>query len=129
MPTYEYQCGACEHQFSMFLPMSRSGDRPPCPECGAEQTIKRVSQNLSVIFAGDDWSTKNNRIRGQMAKKNQRLDEKQKERKMDAPVAQLVPNVNGERFDSWSDAQKFAGSKGLNTTSYNSVLKKDVTQK
>lgn len=129
MPTYEYQCGVCEHQFDMFLPMSRSSERPPCPECKADQTIKRVSQSLNVIFAGDDWATKNNRIRGQMARKNQKLDAKQNERKRDAPVTQLVPNVGGERFDTWSEAQKFAGSKGLDTKTYESVVKKDVSIK
>ena len=42
MPTYEYQCKACEHRFDEFLPM-KDVDKPtkkPCSECG-EKEVKQ----------------------------------------------------------------------------------------
>ena len=49
--------------------------------------------------------------------------------KRDAPNVTLVPNVNGERVDSWSDAQKLAKDLGKNTESYNSLIKKENDSK
>tara|TARA_R100000152_G_C6738441_1_gene162407 strand:- start:306 stop:599 length:294 start_codon:yes stop_codon:yes gene_type:complete len=39
MPTYEYQCKACEHRFEEFLLMKDRGkpEKKPCPKCGEKQ--------------------------------------------------------------------------------------------
>jgi putative FmdB family regulatory protein len=34
MPTYDYQCRACSHQFSSFHKIS--DPTPECPQCGSE---------------------------------------------------------------------------------------------
>ncbi len=47
------------------------------------------------------------------------------EMKRDAPAVTLAPNVDGERVDSWSDAQKLAKSKGKNADSYNALVQKE----
>jgi len=66
MPTYDYQCKACEHVFTKFCKISER-DEPtenPCPECGAEdkvsQSIGAPSFNYnetggSLRKAGDGW--------------------------------------------------------------------------
>ncbi len=33
MPTYEYQCGACDHRFEQFQSM-KDASLKKCPECG-----------------------------------------------------------------------------------------------
>lgn len=129
MPTYDYQCQTCDHRFSAVLPMSKSTEIPLCDSCGAPNVKKLVSSSPNVIFAGDDWATKNNRIRGQMAHKNKILDAKQAVLKREAPPVKLVPNVKGERFDSWSEAKKYAGSEGCNTSSFDSYVRKEVESK
>ena len=54
-----------------------------------------------------------------MAEKNRKLDERQKEKqRYSSGNISLAPNVGGERVDSWSEAQKLAGSLGKNTESY-----------
>ena len=115
MPTYEFLCPECELEFEKILPMSQSDDPQVC-ECGA--TAKKQISMPSFILKGDDWVSKNLRIKGQMAFKNKRLDKKQSDLKNDGFTMTLAPNVDGERTDSWSDAQKLAASKGKKADTY-----------
>lgn len=123
MPTYEYHCDACDEGFERVLRMSQSDEPQPCPAC-AGVTRKRVSLP-HVIFAGDDWATKNGRVAAQMTKKNARLTDKQGVRKREAPGISLVPNVDGERVSSWGDAQKLASSKGKDASTYEKKVRSE----
>lgn len=116
MPIYEYQCPTCEETFDRMLSMSRFDEPQACPSCGGE--TKKVISAPEVIFKGDDWASKNNRIAGQMRDKNKRLSSRQESRKREAPVTTLAPNVDGERVSSWSEAQKLAESKGKDASTY-----------
>lgn len=44
MPTYEYQCKACNHIFEEFLPLKsrKKPEKCPCPSCGE----KKVKQEI-----------------------------------------------------------------------------------
>ena len=52
MPTYEYQCKTCGHQFEQ---VQRFSDRPltECPKCSGQ--IRRVIFPAGVIFKGSGW--------------------------------------------------------------------------
>lgn len=53
MPTYEYKCKICDHQFEHFQSMS---DLPltECPSCGAE--IRRlIGGGSGLIFKGQGF--------------------------------------------------------------------------
>ena len=52
MPIYEYACDQCGHQFEKLMRMG--ADAPDCPECGASQVRKRVSQS-GFILKGGGW--------------------------------------------------------------------------
>jgi len=100
----------------------------PCAECGTPN--KKVFQpTRNFILKGDGWAGKNNRIKNQMRKKNERLDARTAEMKRDQPNVTLAPNVDGERVDSWSEAQKLAKSKGKNTSSYETLISKEKASK
>lgn len=118
MPTYEYQCDHCEHEFEKVLSMSRFDEPQQCPECGEGRARKLVSA-VGVIFKGDGWTSKNDRIATQMAKKRRGLEKKAAEQKQDAGI-KLVPNVEGEQTSTWADASKLARSKGKDTSGYDS---------
>ena len=49
MPTYEYACAKCGHQFEVVQSFS---DAPIsiCPECGGE--VKKIYSNIGVVFKG-----------------------------------------------------------------------------
>ncbi len=53
MPTYEYRCRSCAHEFEKFQRMSD----PPvaeCPSCGAESE-RRISAGAGLLFKGDGF--------------------------------------------------------------------------
>ncbi len=117
MPFYEYLCDECKCQFTKRLRISEYADPQACPECEHPHTSKIVT-GCNFILAGDGWVGKNNRIAGQMRKKNQRLTKRQNDRYREAPTVTLAPNVGGERVDSWAEASKLAASQGKDTSGY-----------
>lgn len=53
MPTYEYKCKACDHQFEQFEPITAE-PRKDCPECGGE--VKRlISPGAGFLFKGSGF--------------------------------------------------------------------------
>jgi putative FmdB family regulatory protein len=51
MPTYEYVCDACGHEFERFQKMKDSPERK-CPECGRQKARRRISAGGGVLFKG-----------------------------------------------------------------------------
>ncbi len=53
MPTYEYRCPACQHEFEKFQRMS---DDPlaECPACGKEAT-RLLSAGAGLLFKGSGF--------------------------------------------------------------------------
>ena len=125
---YNYICGNCEIKYSASIPIAEYNIPQPCVECGVKND-KIFEPTTNFILKGDGWAGKNMRVKAQMREKNKKLDARTNEMKRDAPNVSLVPNVGGERVDSWSDAQKLAQSKGKNTASYDSLVSKEKANK
>lgn len=53
MPTYEYQCKKCDHEFSRE---QRITEKPvkKCPECGSMQA-KRLISKTNFVLKGSGW--------------------------------------------------------------------------
>jgi putative FmdB family regulatory protein len=51
MPTYEYVCEACGHEFERFQKMSDDAVRV-CPDCGQSKVRRRISSGAGVVFKG-----------------------------------------------------------------------------
>ncbi|MDP7289233.1 MAG: zinc ribbon domain-containing protein, partial [Phycisphaerae bacterium] len=51
MPTYEYKCNACEHEFELFQSIKASSVRK-CPECGKLKVKRLIGIGAGVIFKG-----------------------------------------------------------------------------
>jgi putative FmdB family regulatory protein len=51
MPTYEYICQACNHEFELFQQMSDAVKRK-CPECGKLKLQRLIGTGAGVIFKG-----------------------------------------------------------------------------
>ncbi len=51
MPTYEYRCAACGHEFELFQSMSASVKRK-CPECKTLKLERLIGTGAAVIFKG-----------------------------------------------------------------------------
>ena len=54
MPTYEYVCDACGHEFELFQSMSASVKRK-CPECGKLKLKRLIGIGSGIIFKGSGF--------------------------------------------------------------------------
>ncbi len=54
MPTYEYECEACGHQFEEFQYMS---DKPlkKCPSCKKNKLNRLIGSGAGIIFKGSGF--------------------------------------------------------------------------
>jgi putative FmdB family regulatory protein len=54
MPTYEYKCESCNHEFEVMQSMK---DEPlkKCPNCGKNKLKKLVSGGAGLIFKGSGF--------------------------------------------------------------------------
>jgi putative FmdB family regulatory protein len=52
MPTYEYACSACGHQFEAVQSFSDAAITE-CPECKGE--VRKVYSNVGVVFKGSGF--------------------------------------------------------------------------
>lgn len=54
MPTYDYQCTACDHEFEHFQSMSSPVKRK-CPECGLPKLKRLIGPGAAVVFKGSGF--------------------------------------------------------------------------
>lgn len=118
MPTYSFRCDLCDADFDKVLRVADYNVPQPCPTCAGE--THRVLVPVAFVLQGDAWPGKAIRVKNQMATKNARLGSKMKDR---GSGVNLAPNVNGERVDTWADAQKLATSQGKDGSSYDSKVR------
>ncbi len=53
MPTYDYRCEACKHEFSLFQSIT-ADPSDTCPECGGK--VRRlIGAGAGIIFKGDGF--------------------------------------------------------------------------
>lgn len=54
MPTYEYHCDACSHDFEEFQYIK---DEPlkKCPECGKNKLRRLISGGAAIVFKGSGF--------------------------------------------------------------------------
>lgn len=53
MPTYEYRCEKCEHEFELFQSITAE-PKAECPECG-ENSKRLISSGAGIIFKGSGF--------------------------------------------------------------------------
>lgn len=54
MPTYDYVCDACEHEFELFQSISEPVKRK-CPECGKLKLRRLFGTGAAVMFKGSGF--------------------------------------------------------------------------
>src|SRR5262245_66399940 len=54
MPTYEYQCDACEHNFDEFQSMSEEPLKK-CPQCGKKKLRRVYGPGAAILFKGSGF--------------------------------------------------------------------------
>jgi len=54
MPTYDYECDACGHEFELFQSITESVKRK-CPECGKQKLRRLFGTGAAVVFKGSGF--------------------------------------------------------------------------
>lgn len=54
MPTYDYECGACEHTLEIFQSINESPKRK-CPKCGRLKLRRLLGSGAAVVFKGSGF--------------------------------------------------------------------------
>lgn len=54
MPTYEYVCKACKHEFEVFQSMTESAKRK-CPKCGKNTLERKIGLGAAILFKGSGF--------------------------------------------------------------------------
>ena len=54
MPTYDYRCDACDHEFELFQSISDSHKRK-CPECGKLKLRRLFGTGAAIVFKGSGF--------------------------------------------------------------------------
>lgn len=82
MPTYDYECDACNHQFELFQSISEPVKRK-CPECGKPKLRRLFGTGAAVVFKGSGFYQTDYRSDSykQAAKKDTKSTEKSEKEK------------------------------------------------
>ena len=54
MPTYEYECRSCHHEFEVFQNMS-ADPLKNCPKCNKESLFRKIGAGAGIIFKGSGF--------------------------------------------------------------------------
>lgn len=54
MPTYDYVCDACEHQFELFQSITAEPEKK-CPECGKKKLRRLIGPGAAIVFKGSGF--------------------------------------------------------------------------
>ncbi len=63
MPTYEYLCDACEHQFEKFQSMKDDPIRT-CPDCKRKKLRRLIGFGAGILFKGSGFYQTDYRSKG-----------------------------------------------------------------
>lgn len=54
MPTYDYRCRSCDHQWELFQSIKANPVRK-CPECGKLKAKRVIGPGAGIIFRGSGF--------------------------------------------------------------------------
>ncbi len=80
MPTYDYACDACDHEFELFQQIS-DPVKKKCPECGKLKLRRLFGTGAAVVFKGSGFYETD--YRSESYKKGEEKAKKAKETKSD----------------------------------------------
>ena len=54
MPTYDYACDACDHQFELFQSITEPVKKK-CPQCGKRKLRRLLGTGAAIMFKGSGF--------------------------------------------------------------------------
>ncbi len=112
MPTYDYRCNACDHEFELFQSMS-AGVKKKCPECGKMALERLIGIGAAVMFKGSGFYETD--YRSDSYKKGAEADKKASETKPESKTESKSESKTdskaGKKTESKSSPKTKAESK------------------
>ena len=105
MPTYEYQCDACEHNFEEYQPITAEALKK-CPECGKRKLRRVIGAGGAVIFKGSGFYQTD--YRSDSYRKGEKAESKSSEGKSggkESKSAESKPDSGGKSESKGSPAK------------------------
>ena len=108
MPTYDYRCDKCGHEFEQFQSI-RSKSLRKCPECGKSALNRLIGTGAAVIFKGSGFYETDYRSEGYkeaQKKETEAGKEKKEEKKSESTKAEKSEAKSAAKSDSKKDKKK-----------------------
>ena len=99
MPTYDYECDACGHEFELFQSISDSVKRK-CPECGKQKLRRLFGTGGAIVFKGSGFY-----------QTDYRSDNYKKQAKEDSKSAESSSQEKSSKSDKASKSENKSQSK------------------
>ncbi|MEY4787743.1 MAG: hypothetical protein RL692_1637 [Planctomycetota bacterium] len=96
MPTYEYVCRACRHEFEQFQPITSSPVRT-CPKCGRKRVERKIGIGAAVLFKGGGFYETD--YRSESYRKTEEAEKKESE-KASEKASEKKPAESAKTTDS-----------------------------
>lgn len=93
MPTYEYVCDSCGHEFERFQPITAAPIRK-CPKCTFRSVRRLITGGAGVIFKGSGFYQTDYRSKSYQEAAKKEAPEK-KESSNEAPASGPTPRAYG----------------------------------
>ena len=97
MPTYEYQCDACDHLFELYQGINDPKKRK-CPECGKLKLRRLLGTGSAVVFKGSGFYQTD--YRSDSYKKAKAADKPKSESKSDKSSSSSKSSSSGKKKSS-----------------------------
>jgi putative FmdB family regulatory protein len=81
MPTYDYHCDACDHEFELFQSITAEPEKK-CPKCGKKKLRRLIGTGAAIMFKGSGFYTTD--YRSESYKKRAEADKPKSESKSDS---------------------------------------------
>lgn len=101
MPTYDYECDACGHEFELFQQISED-PKKKCPECKKNKLVRLFGTGAAIVFKGSgfyqtDYRSDSYKKGAESAKKaKESTDSKKSDSSSKSPDKSSTPSKKSE---------------------------------
>ena len=99
MPTYDYRCRSCKHEFEVFQSMT-AGVLKKCPECGKLSLKRLIGPGAAVLFKGSGFYTTD--YRSKSYQKQAKAEKEKQDPKAEKPKTKQ--SSSGDKKENRADA-------------------------
>ncbi|MDA0657925.1 MAG: zinc ribbon domain-containing protein [Planctomycetota bacterium] len=107
MPTYDYQCDACDHKFELFQSITEAVKKK-CPSCGKSKLRRLFGTGAAIMFKGSGFYQTDYRSESykKAASADSNKSESKSESKSDSKTSDSKPSDSKKSSESTSKSSQ-----------------------